>query len=198
MSENTILKQRGQKLKQMETEIVNKKQQPTIEQKPVETPIETPVEQKPIEPAKAEKVKKPRKPKTAGQMEAFKKVVEKRQAILKQNKLEKQIEASKILLQNNVEIPTKTKTKKEKKVKEILESSTDESESEPEIIIKKKHKKKKKPITIHVEESSSSESEEDKKQPVQKQVQEPSKQFVSQQNKKSLINIVPNKNYFVD
>jgi hypothetical protein len=185
MSENTILKQRGQKLKQMEAEIIND-QESTNE------------EQKPVEPVK-EKVKKPRKPKTQGQMESFKKnVLEKRQAILKKNKLDKQIEASKILLQNNIELPT-TKTKKEKvKEKIIEENSTDESESEPEIIIKKKPKKKKKPIIIHVEESSS-ESEEEKEQPKhQQQVQQPSKQFVSQQNKKSLINIVPTKNYFVD
>jgi tetrahydromethanopterin S-methyltransferase subunit A len=129
-------------------------------------------------------------------MEAFKKVVEKRQEIIRQNKIDKKQEASKFLLEH--EATTKPKPKPTKTVNVVNSESDDDSQ--PEIIIKKIPKKKKKPIIINVEESSESEEEEEVKQPKQttKEVPQPTRQLVSQQNKKSLFQMVPTKNYFAD
>jgi hypothetical protein len=189
MSENnTILKQRGQKLKQMESQIMTNKE--PIQPKPIQ-PTEPIQEPEPVQ--KVEKIKKPRKPKTPAQMEAFKKVVEKRQEIIRQNKLDKKLEASKFLLEH--EATTKSKPKPTKTVN-VVNSESDE-DSQPEIIIKKIPKKKKKPIIINVEESES-ESEEEEVKPIKKEVPQPTRQLVSQQNKKSLFQMVPTKNYFAD
>jgi hypothetical protein len=120
---------------------------------------------KPIEPIK---LKKPRPPKTAKQMESFKKVQEKRKEILDAQMLNKKIEASKLLLQHNI--------KPNKPLKE-------ETDDEPEIIYVTKPKKKKH-IIIESSSESSSESEEEYIEKVKQ------KQWgKSQKNKKSVVKI---------
>ena len=155
------------------------------------------------------KEKKPRPPKTQKQLEQFEKVRLKRAESLKQKSIAKKIEASKLLLEHGIELPSKA----EPKVKEELPSKAkpkyhqeltpkddtdDESDDEPPVIIVKKKKKKKQPKTIIIEESDS--DEEDAQQHYINKVKE-ARHFVSQQNKKSLIKVhkkneVPN--YFVD
>jgi hypothetical protein len=190
MSENnTILKQRGQKLKQMESQLMTNKE--PIQPQPIQ-PTEPIPQPDPVQ--KVEKIKKPRKPKTPAQMEAFKKVVEKRQEIIRQNKLDKKLEASKFLLEH--EATTKSKPKPTKTVN-VVNTESDE-DSQPEIIIKKIPKKKKKPIIINVEESESESEAEEEVKPIKKEVPQPTRQLVSQQNKKSLFQMVPTKNYFAD
>jgi hypothetical protein len=195
----SILKQRKNKT------IIN--EEPQIEPL-IETPIVTPsasfepgsvLDHQPI------KVKKPRKPKTEKQMESFKLIAAKRQENINQKKIAQKIEASKFLLEHD-ELPSKAKLRAKATHKQISiepDESSSSDESQPKIIIKKIHKKKKKPVIIHIEESSDEESSEEEpiktppiKQPTPQP--QPAKQFISQQNKKSLIQIVPVKNYFVE
>ena len=150
------------------------------------------------------KVKKPRPPKTEKQMEQFQNAKKKRDEALKKKKEEKELESAKLLLSHGYEIkkhdnsmcPPAQELPSKKKPKQILSPAVDESSSEedeaPLIIVKKK--KKKKPKTIVIEESESDEEEEPSIQYIKK------RDFVSQQNKKSVIkvhknNVVPN--YFV-
>jgi len=154
------------------------------------------------------KEKKPRKPKTQAQLEQFEKVrlklAEKRQ----QTKLDKEIKASQLLLSHNIELPSKQPIIKEdlpqakpQKIKQSLQEpinndEDDDDDNAPQIIIVKK-KKKKQPKTIIVEETD---SESDDEQQYINKVKE-ARNFISQQNKKSLIKVhkkndVPN--YFVD
>jgi hypothetical protein len=138
-------------------------------------------------------------------MESFKLIAAKRQENINQKKIAQKIEASKFLLEHD-ELPSKAKLRAKAKPKQISIDSDDSSsdDSQPKIIIKKIHKKKKKPVIIHVEESSDEESSDEepiKTPPIKPQPQpqsQPAKQFISQQNKKSLIQIVPFKNYFVE
>jgi hypothetical protein len=121
----------------------------------VTQPIVEPMQQE----VKPEKVKKPRPPKSEAQLEAFKKALETRKANIEKKKIDKKVEASKILLEHD-----KSKEVKKVKQKVILES---ESESEPEIVIVKRKKKPKRKIVIESETDSETESEEEQK-PIQK------------------------------
>lgn len=154
------------------------------------------------------KEKKLKKPKTEKQMEAFKKVVEKRRENIEKKKLEKKIEASKLLLQNNIEIPsTKKETidfKQASKVKQLPKTDDDEYEegetdseasSEEEIIVKKqqkpksktKNKKKKVTKVVYVEHASSDESSSGSEEEEAKHARQ--RHFTSQRNKKSLVKV---------
>ena len=147
---------------------------------------------------KKEVLPKEKKPRTEKQIEAMKKAFETRKANIEQKKLEKKIEASKLLLQHGI-TPTpqntpavKPKTKKQQVVEESEESS------EEEIIIKTvKKPKKKKIVKVEVSDSdTSSESEVDKRKP------HSSSQFRKQQYQKpsSVIKVHDNKPkyYFAD
>jgi len=109
---------------------------PPIHIPPLNIPIEKPV-----------KIKKPRAPKTPAQLEAFKKAMEVRKKNIEQKKIDKKVEASKILLEHSQQID---KVKPKKQVVEV------ESEEEPEIVYVKRKSKKKK---IIVESESDSEPE---------------------------------------
>ena len=138
-----------------------------------------------------EKVKKPRKPKTPGQLEQFEKVRLKRLEDIKQKNVEKKIEASKLLLDNGYvkkeEIIKKDIQPEKIKTPHIDEIAEDESDNEI-IIVKKKPKKKK---TFIIEESSDDDDEELAKEAYKQ------RKFVSQQKKKSVIKIHQPPNYFV-
>jgi len=120
---------------------------------------------------------------TENQLNNLKKGQEILQKNREKNKLNKKIEASKILLENNIDITTKKKPKqveeeeekpiKKKPIKKIVEESDDE---EDVIIVKKK----KKPKTIIIEES---ESENDSVETIP----EKKRALKSQENKKSSI-----------
>lgn len=108
------------------------------------------------------KPKKPRAPKTPAQLLAFQKAMETRKKNIEQKKLEKKVEASKILLaheeKQRVEPIIETKPKprsrpKKQIIKEIVEESSDD---EPEIVYVKRRKSKKK---IIVQSESETESE---------------------------------------
>jgi hypothetical protein len=101
----------------------------------------------------------------------------KREDNLKQKLLDKKIEASKILLENDV----KPKSKKTKPI--------EESDEEEVIIIEKKKKQKPKTKRIIIEESSSDESSEEEEQERKPKSKAPERKFKSQQNKKSIIKI---------
>ncbi len=120
-------------------------------------PDGTPPVAPPISPVKEVKVKKPRPPKTEKQIEAFKNVIAIRKANLDKGRLDKKIEASKILLANelNKKQVEQPKAEKPKKKQVVVESDSD-SDSEDEIIVRPKKKRSKK---IIIEDSSSSEDE---------------------------------------
>ena len=148
-------------------------------------------------------VKKTRPPKTAKQMEQFKKAVEARKQKIDQNKLNKKIEASKFLVEQGIiKEETKEEVKKPKqrapsKEWDLEKQYDSESSEEQVVVIKKKKKPKKKVIVVQESDSSDSESEYEK----------PTRNFKTQQNKKSIVKIhsnnkndIPNnnyKNYFV-
>lgn len=128
--------------------------------------IQTPVTTQPVEittksvnyPAKT---KKPRAPKTPAQLEAFQKAMETRKRNIEQKKLEKKVEASKILLAHEekqkveqiIETKPKPRSRSKKIIKQIVEESSDD---EPEIVYVKRRKSKKK---IIVQSESETESE---------------------------------------
>ena len=110
------------------------------------------------------KVKKPRAPKTPAQLEAFQKAMATRKKNIEQKKLEKKVEASKILLEHEekqtveqiVDIKPKSKTRSKKRIiKQIIEESSDD---EPEIVYVKR-KKPKKRIIVQSESDTESEPE---------------------------------------
>ena len=149
---------------------------------------------------KVEKKKRP--PKSEKQMEAFKKIAEKRSINIKLRK----VDEAKKLIEEVEEIKAKREMKREPSpTPEVLSESSEsesstESESSEEIIIKpKRNKIKKNPIKKMVkkeftkllkknykEESSSSESEIEEVKPVEL----PKRTFKTQQNKKTIINTV--------
>lgn len=129
---------------------------------------------------------KPKKKMTENQLNNLKKGQEIMQKNREMKKLNKKIEASKILLENNIEVAPKKKPVKpieiesedekpikKKPVKKIIEESDDE---EDVIIVKKK----KKPKTIIIEESESDNDSVDT-------VPEKKRPLKSQENKKSSI-----------
>ena len=139
-----------------------------------------------------EKIKKPRKPKTPGQLEQFEKVRLKRLEDIKQKNVQKKIEASKLLLDNGYvkkeEIVQKDIQPEKIKTPHIDDIAEDESDNEI-IIVKKKPKKKK---TFIIEESSDDDDDEELAKEAYKE-----RKFVSQQKKKSVIKIHQPPNYFV-
>lgn len=159
-------------------------------------------------------LEKPKKKKTDKQIEQFKNAVLKKKELYEKRKLEKKIEASKLLLQHDPEFLKQTKVVKETKkpVKELMEkeyessssssvddddNSSSSSSEEPIIIkrhkkkevkqkeVKKKSKPKKAKLIIY------SESDESDSSYVSDHDSKPkaTKQFKSQQNKKSILNI---------
>lgn len=96
---------------------------------------------------------KPKKPRTAKQLEAFKKVQEKRQQNIKEKNEQKLIEGAKLMLQQQEKSkqtvpPTPPSTPQQPKRKhEILSEYTevDQSDSEEDVVIVKKSKSKPKP-----------------------------------------------------
>jgi hypothetical protein len=181
-------------------------------------------------------LEKPKRKQTEKQIEQFKNVILKKKELYEKRQLEKKIEASKLLLQHDPEFIKQTvKTKEKPKKKELMEkeyeSSTEEEDeeeesSESEKPIKKRPVKPVKEVYKPVKEKSKprkakliiyseSESESDNDSTISDHIPKPipksqhhAKEFKSQQNKKSLINIkkdtdTPNKiiydpkNYFV-
>jgi len=124
---------------------------------------------------------KPKKRMTESQLNNLKKGQEILQKNREKNKLNKKIEASKILLENNIDVaPKKSDTDEEKIKKKPVKKVVEESDEEDNVIILKK---KKKPKTIIVEESES-ESESETVQPIKQKLP-----LKSQENKKSSIKI---------
>jgi hypothetical protein len=164
---------------------------------------------KTIKEAKEVKVKE-KKPRTEKQKAQFQEVMTKRKENIEKKKLEKKVEASKLLAEKDPDFfkqlapvaESEVKVKKTKAPKEpTVINLDDESESEESVIIvkrKPKSKKKKKKIIVEESESSSSSSDEEVAQ-----LPKPKRNFVSQQNKKSIIKIhnkpsTPSyENYFV-
>ena len=124
-----------------------------------------------------QKEKKEKKPRTQKQLDHFKNMAEKRRENIEKKKLEKKIEASKLLLEHDSKPPVKVKENKIEEEKEI----ESEPSSEEEIIVQKKKPKtkgkKKKKIVIYEADSDSSDSDDE--------IPIPKKQFKTQQNKKS-------------
>jgi hypothetical protein len=148
-----------------------------------------------------EQVKKPRKkmpPKTEKQMQQFQVAMQKRKESIENKKLEKKIEASKLLLQYGITPTPQNTPVKQHKTKKVVEVS--EESSEEEIIIKTVKKPKKKKV-IKVEVSDSSDSDEPDQPPAQ-QTKSSSSQFRKQQYQKpsSVIKVHDNKPkyYFAD
>lgn len=128
-----------------------------------------------IEQINDEPLTKPKKPRTAKQLEAFRKVQEKRNQNIKEKNDQKLIEGAKLMLQKQEKQPPqqppqpKIKHKYEQVPQVAPEEDTDneiDSDSEEEVYIVKKPKKRQKPkpkkkITKVIIESDSSESEEE-------------------------------------
>lgn len=167
-----------------------------------------------------EKPIKEKKPRSDKQIEQFKKVMERKKETIEENKYNKKIEASKLLMEDTMkkmmELEKKVKNDdKKKKVKPIpiVDSDTDDDESEPEpepIVIKKKSvkiKKETKPKKgkaklIIYESDSDTDSEVPPTPPTPPQAPQapPQRLLKSQLNKKSIMKIsnpIP-KNYFVE
>lgn len=147
-------------------------------------------------------IEKPKKPRTEKQLEAFKKVQEKRKQNIELKKSGAKVETKILMPDVQKELPPKET--KIKKYKEVIEEP--DSDSEEEIIIKRKPKKqelvkkKKKQIVIELSDSDSdSEEEQPRYEEPKRQVVNKSK-FVPQQNKKYSVDIKPKpqQNYFCD
>lgn len=148
--------------------------------------------------------KKEKKPRSEKQIAQFLEVANRRKESLEKKNLEKKIEASKLLLKHDpeyikkqtpieqsVEQPNEQRIvenkpkKKEPKIIEVDNSSSDSEESV--IIIKKKKNKKQKKKKIIIEESESESSSSEEEDVVQ--MQKPKRNFITQQNKKSIVKI---------
>jgi len=137
---------------------------------------EPPKQEKKAKKEKPVKEDKRKQPRTEAQLKHFENMRKKREDNLKQKLLDKKIEASKILLENDVKPKKKAKP--------------EESDEEEVIIIEKKKKQKPKTKRIIIEESSSDESsEEEEEQERKPKSKAPERKFKSQQNKKSIIKI---------
>lgn len=160
-------------------------------------------------------IEKPKKPRTEKQLEAFKKVQEKRKQNIELKKLGGKVEGrqtqpivynvdneGKHAMKPLKELPPKET--KVKKYKEVIEEPEPESDSEEEIIIKRKPKKqeivkkKKKQIVIELSDTDS-DSEEEQPRYEKRHVESKSK-FVPQQNKKYSVDVKPKpqQNFFCD
>jgi len=132
-----------------------------------------------------EKVKKTPKPRSEKQMEHFKNLQQKRKEAIEKKKLEKKIEASKLLLEHNATPATPAQPKQKKVTQPSPPQSEDEEESDSSVEkivvnVKKKPKKKKaKEIIIYNEDSDTEEEEEEE------EYHQPKRALKTQQNKKS-------------
>lgn len=162
-----------------------------------------------VQPPVVEKVKKPRKPKTQAQLDAFKKVQEKRHESIEAKKYQKYLEAQQYAEKHNLQQkpypPTKQKVVKPPPTPQnSVEEPETESEQEEIIEYRRKSKPKKKPkkTIVYYSDDSSEQEEEQQTQPKQQQPkQSEQRDMVSQQNKKSKFivhNDVSTKNYFAD
>ena len=146
-----------------------------IETAPSETEVEVPL-------TKEIKTKKPR---TQKQIEALQKGRAKIQENAQKRRHEKKIEASKLLLANDIPLP---EAKPPAKKKAAVQEEEDDSDAEEQVVyIKKKKsqpKQKKKKIIVYQDSSSESEEEEEEEE----EIKQP-KRFKSQQNKKSLVKV---------
>jgi len=131
-----------------------------------------------------EKAKKPRSEK---QLEHFKNMALKRKENIEKKKLEKKIEASKLLLEHEIITPAPIITnKKQKKELSPLPSEEEEEsdESAEKIIVNVKNKKKKKKAKEIIIYNDDSESEEEEGG---YEIIEPKRALKTQQNKKTKI-----------
>ena len=120
-----------------------------------------------------EPLTKPKRPRTTKQLEAFKKVQEKRQQLIKEKNDQKLIEGAKLMLQQQEKTkqsqpqqpPQTPQTKpKYQPIPQTEEEEEEEEESDEEVIIVKKAKSKQKPkpkkkVTRVIIESDSEEEE---------------------------------------
>jgi hypothetical protein len=141
--ENTPLTKKGLKIKIPKQEVVENVEE-NLES------LKVSIESKP---------KKPRPPKTELQMEAFKKVLQKRKDILEENKKNKLINASKVLVENNIKInsiPEKDEEEEEEEVVyKVVKKPKEIMLAKPKLVRSKSKK------VIKVYESSDSESDRD-------------------------------------
>ena len=153
-----LVKQKDQK--------INKKSPLTKKQIEEESSSDELVEE--LQPKIDKRTKKERSEKQLQHTENMRK---KRFENIEKAKLNKKIEASKILLENDI-----------KPKKKIIKEPESDSDEEEVIIIEKKKKPKPKTKRIIIEESSSEEEEEEERKA-------PERKFKTQQNKKSIIKI---------
>jgi len=130
---------------------------------------------------------KEKKPRTQKQIEALQKGRAKIQENALKRKHEKKIEASKLLLANDIPLP---EAKPHAKKKAAVQEEEDDSDADEQVVyIKKKKsppKKKKKKIIVYQDSSSESEEEEEEEE---EEVIHQKKHFKSQQNKKSIVKV---------
>ena len=125
-----------------------------------------------IEQTTDEPLTKPKRPRTTKQLEAFKKVQEKRQQLIKEKNDQKLIEGAKLMLQQQEKTkqsqpqqpPQTPQTKPKYQPIPQTEEEEEEEESDEEVIIVKKAKSKQKPkpkkkVTRVIIESDSEEEE---------------------------------------
>jgi len=126
-------------------------------------------------PKEIKKVVKPKKVLSEKQLETLAKGRENRKLKIEESKLNKKIEASKLLLQEE-----NKNRKKETPKKEVKVEAESESDEEEVVIIEKKRKPKKKVKKIIIQESESDEEEE-------QEIVVPEKKMKSQRNKKTIV-----------
>lgn len=157
----------------------------------------------PVENITVTKPMKEKKPRSEKQKAQFEQVFNKRKELIEKKKLEKKIEASKLLLEHEPEykvpstprtphiidaVPEKLKLKKEPKIIEVHSDNSDDDSDESVIIIKKKSKTKKaKKKKIIIEESSEESSSGEDEEVIQ--LPKPKRDFTTQQNKKSIVKV---------
>lgn len=125
-------------------------------------------------PKEIKKVVKPKKVLSDKQLETLAKGRENRKLKIEESKLNKKIEASKLLLQEE------HKNRKKEVKKEVKVEAESESDEEEVVIIEKKRKPKKKVKKIIIQESESDEEEE-------QEIVVPEKKMKSQRNKKTIV-----------
>lgn len=126
-----------------------------------------------------EPLTKPKRERTAKQLEAFEKVKQKRQQNIEIKKQQKLLESAKLLVENETkkkeevskpqpQPQSQPKLKPQPKQKEVLQEYTEAEDSEEEVIIVKKAKPKKKVRKVIIESDSDSGNEsDDESEPLQ-------------------------------
>lgn len=179
---------------------------PLTRQKGQKHLVDDEVVSKPVENITITKPTKEKKPRSEKQKAQFEQVFNKRKELIEKKKLEKKIEASRLLLQHDPDykVPStprtpqiddtvpdakKLKPKKEPKIIEVHSDNSDDDDSdESVIIIKKKSKtKKSKKKKIVIEESSEESSSGEDEEVIQ--LPKPKRDFTTQQNKKSIVKV---------